>query len=973
MRLRELSDIQDPSFHHSNFSYSQLQFDSLSISCSRQASDWRQLLAMSAGSLTFQGIQTAASALRLGRVLSSSLALSAEAASFGMLHRSLRGEVASDHFFENWRRDVLQFGILKSVGQALSTQNIFLRNSAQSFGMFLGSQAASSLDWIPEEHGSFAERMLHGIAFSVALESGGHLGNLLTAGRLHRLQSNLQSRNSLQSALTSPEISASTSLTHLSFSASVEQVSRRPLVLGHRGMRIAAPENTLAAFEKAIEVGANGIEFDVLSSSEGRAVVTHGEIEHFSQGQISGPVHSHSFSELREVDVAAFYEGPGNFGVQKIPLLREVLERFQLQDAQGKSLNIEIKSEGVLGQGVALVPQVVADLRRTGLSQRALVSSFDPLVLLALKEAAPEIRRGLLLESEAAKGFPSASELMSQWVERVNPYSLHPENTLVDFAFMDVAVAQRRKVYVWFSKDSHPAEIRRLCDHGVDALIVDDPAAVQSQLNDLFGNSSPSLTRSVMDEATHESALFIRRQSQFLERLNLAQELKSRVSRVMTARLNRLQSALRSQARGLELAPVERIQIEDLGFVNGETPLADALLRELRQPQLDVQKLESVLRREEIRERVRSEFEKLHLSFKRRTAADHSAEGVANQMWEGAMPTQPLPESKLSTFRLALRLVFEIVRLRLNGYHNSARAGRGMLSALDWRSVESVESLRTVEEAHILAETDSSRPRGLFVLSNHTSFLDFIKFLAEDPLARFGAGDFLFGIPIFRDVLRIAGHFRITRQKGNQNDRSVSERAIAELGQGIDRVFNAGNHVYLFPEGFLSAEGGLGVFKKGASHEAFRRGNYVLLRVVNGFGQIWRNFEFQRDPQAKVSYRLPLRRPIVSGSRLMDPREYESPDRFHEALCRNMIDLYMNTLDQLRDLHRKGDAGAADQIRVLVHSHRDGLRMLREGRVDEAKAWCDMPEFRQKVNYEFLQTFSLWLQLHYPRLLEERV
>lgn len=695
MRLHELSGIHDSNVRLSNFSHHQLQLDSLTNSFAQQVTDWRQLLAMSGASLTFQGVQALSTAASAGRFLSASFALAAEAASFGVLHRSLRGELPLEHFFEGWRKDVLQFGILKGVGRILGSQNYLLRHSAQSFGMLLGSEAASALDWMPEEAGSFSQRMLHGMALSIALESSGYLGNLFTGGRFHTLQNTLQMRHS-------------------------RQIENRSL----------APVNT-ACFSS------------------------------------NGPPHSQS---------------------------------------------------------------------------------------------------------------------------------------------LRVASA------------------------------------------------------------------FIQNQRQLFACLHLPSELKLRVSRVMEARFNRLHAAMKNQDQGHALTPIEHLQIEDLEWVNERRPMKDALFVELQRSHVDVQVLERVLRREEIRERVRSEFDELYRSSTRRNHAMlQSAEGVASQMLEGALPASSLPESRFSTLKLALRFVFEIVRLRWNGYHKPSRAGRGMLSALEWRSVESAESLRTVEEAHILAETDSSRPRGLFVLSNHTSFLDFMKFLAEDSLARFGAGDFLFGIPIFRDVLRIAGHFRITRQKGNQNDRSVSERAIAELGHGIDRVFSAGNHVYLFPEGFLSAEGGLGVFKKGPSHEAFRRGNYVLLRVVNGLGQIWRNFEFQRDPNAHVSYRLPLRRPIVSDSRLMDPREYESADHFHAALCRNMLELYMNTLDQLRDLHRQGDAAAADQIRVLYESHREGIRLLREGRVDEAKAWCDMPEYRQKVNYEFLQAFSTWLQRNYPRLLEERL
>lgn len=482
-----------------NISDSHMDLDLAASSLSAEATNGRQLLAMGGGSFVFQGMKMLTSISGVRPFLSSLFALGAEAAAFGGLHRVLSHHVENDEsFFESWRRDVVHFGLCKTLNHSFISQNILFRHGIQALGMSLGLEVSSKLGWTSQAQESFAQSLFHSLATSVALEAGTSLTQRFTARRLGLLQNSLQNAH----RLSEKAVAESASTSPVFFSQDFHHLPRKMLIFGHRGVRwenlrgegphtpeSAAPENTMLSFEQAIRMGADGVEFDVLITADGEAVVTHGEIDRFSGGSLSRPVSSHTLAILRAANVAAYYKGPGNFGPQSIPLLSEVLERFQKPDASAYLLNLEIKSEGFLGQGLEVVPQVISQLRHASMTERVVVSSFDPKVLVRMRELAPEIRRGLLLDSDPFPGFIAADEAMAQWLERVDPYSLHPENVLLNDAFVENARQQQRKVFVWFIKDPDVAELRRLHAWSVDAVIVDDPANAGKILSKGFTES----------------------------------------------------------------------------------------------------------------------------------------------------------------------------------------------------------------------------------------------------------------------------------------------------------------------------------------------------------------------------------------------------------------------------------------------------------------------------------------------------
>jgi glycerophosphoryl diester phosphodiesterase len=164
-----------------------------------------------------------------------------------------------------------------------------------------------------------------------------------------------------------------------------------PRLIGHRGAALLAPENTLAGFRKAAEVGARWVEFDVRLVRDGRCVLLHDDtLERTSTGK--GPADRLTAEELAGLDAGSWF-GPG-FAGERIPSLEATID---LLAALGLGANVEVKpgpgAEAATGRAVAEILRA----RWPGSLPVPLVSSFKERALEGVREAAPELPRGLLL------------------------------------------------------------------------------------------------------------------------------------------------------------------------------------------------------------------------------------------------------------------------------------------------------------------------------------------------------------------------------------------------------------------------------------------------------------------------------------------------------------------------------------------------------------------------------------------------
>lgn len=161
--------------------------------------------------------------------------------------------------------------------------------------------------------------------------------------------------------------------------------------IAHRGFSGRYPENTLLAFEKALEAGAEGIEFDVHLTKDGQLVIIHDELlDRTTDGK--GLVTNHTLEELRRLDASAGFKGV--YGVNRIPTLEEY---FRLIEGREVFTNIELKTGIIWYPGIE--EKTLAVIDRFGRRKDTVISSFNHFSILRMKELAPDLACGFLEES----------------------------------------------------------------------------------------------------------------------------------------------------------------------------------------------------------------------------------------------------------------------------------------------------------------------------------------------------------------------------------------------------------------------------------------------------------------------------------------------------------------------------------------------------------------------------------------------
>jgi len=156
------------------------------------------------------------------------------------------------------------------------------------------------------------------------------------------------------------------------------------MAIAHRGASSYAPENTFAAFDLAIEMGARHLELDVHFSSDGHLVVIHDDtVDRTTDG--SGPVTNRSLAALTALDAGAWFDP--RFKGERIPTLGAVLERYW-----GAHLHVELK-----GHSAGLAQRAVDMIRSSGLATNVTVTSFQKAKLEETRAYAPELPTGWLV------------------------------------------------------------------------------------------------------------------------------------------------------------------------------------------------------------------------------------------------------------------------------------------------------------------------------------------------------------------------------------------------------------------------------------------------------------------------------------------------------------------------------------------------------------------------------------------------
>lgn len=238
-----------------------------------------------------------------------------------------------------------------------------------------------------------------------------------------------------------------------------------PALVGHRGARGEAPENTLASFQVAKDAGVTEMELDVRLSSDGQLIVLHDSDVRRTTGQRG---HVRQFTQAQLGGMDARQNTPGWHSPTGIPSLQEVVELC------GPQMRFQFEVKGadrfVLHQ---LAHHLTHMVHNQQLQSRVVITSSHTGFLRMIGTMAPDIDRGYVCEYRYLQPTRRAQGLGCQW--------LMPHFSLVNASLMRRARRRNLKVSVWTVNDLNEAE--RLAKLGVDSIITDYPTSFVSHFN----------------------------------------------------------------------------------------------------------------------------------------------------------------------------------------------------------------------------------------------------------------------------------------------------------------------------------------------------------------------------------------------------------------------------------------------------------------------------------------------------------
>ena len=240
-----------------------------------------------------------------------------------------------------------------------------------------------------------------------------------------------------------------------------------PLIIAHRGACREAPENTLPAIQRAIEIGSDGVEFDVLLTSDHVPVLGHtDDLSVLTPHQ--GYVHATPFSTIRSLDVGSHFST--EFAGTHPPTLAEVLELASRHDIL---TIVEIKAQpGMVGAVSQIVGDIVSKFRMRG---PVLLSSSNLRLLAKLAKRHPNLARALIVRGHSFTFFPRRV-----FAKLVGFTAVHPSLRAVSYRLVHGMHKNGCQVHAWTANE--PRELDLCFSLGVDGIITDDPVFVRQYL-----------------------------------------------------------------------------------------------------------------------------------------------------------------------------------------------------------------------------------------------------------------------------------------------------------------------------------------------------------------------------------------------------------------------------------------------------------------------------------------------------------
>lgn len=253
---------------------------------------------------------------------------------------------------------------------------------------------------------------------------------------------------------------------------------KKSTIIAHRGANKYAPQNTIPAFQKAVELGAEGFETDVHITKDGKIVLCHNyTIDETSNGK--GEVSSMTLDQLKSYDFGSYFSK--NFEGTEIPTIDEFLSFVETTDI--KVLNIEIKSPKE--NETAIVSETIKAVKEHGLFDKLLISSFDPKLLVEAKQIDKNCKTGFLYAPNRLITLTMAWRPI-EFAKSIGCDALHPQYIfLLEKGYIKKAHDAGLMVNPWTVND--PMIIDKLLVAESDGIITDLADVVDKMSERYFG------------------------------------------------------------------------------------------------------------------------------------------------------------------------------------------------------------------------------------------------------------------------------------------------------------------------------------------------------------------------------------------------------------------------------------------------------------------------------------------------------
>ena len=246
-------------------------------------------------------------------------------------------------------------------------------------------------------------------------------------------------------------------------------------ITAHRGASREAPENTLAAFQRAIDDMADYIELDVQMTSDGYIVVMHDASAYRTTG-VAKNITDMTYEEVKKLDAGYWFSE--KYRGERVPSFEEVLKLVKSSPVSIK-LNVEIKSSA---DSSIAAGKVIELIKKYSMEQNCVITSFDYDALLAVKSMDEDIQTGYILSVAYGRFY---------------------ENTNVDFFSVNASFLTKRtvdaihntgkQVYAWTANND--TSIKNLANKGIDNIITDEPVMAREVV--YSRNTSETITNMI--------------------------------------------------------------------------------------------------------------------------------------------------------------------------------------------------------------------------------------------------------------------------------------------------------------------------------------------------------------------------------------------------------------------------------------------------------------------------------------------